>query len=275
MTLDSHQHFWQYELPKHEWIDDEMSAIRRDFMPSDLGPILAANGVDGCIAVQADQTLAETRFLLDIATKHDFVKGVVGWIDLRSFILGEVLERYRHHPLLKGFRHVVQGEPDPLFMLRPEFLRGIDMIGQAGLTYDILIFPHQLVSSLELVKQFPDHKFVIDHLAKPYAKAGYFTGWAAGISAVAKFPNVHCKLSGLITEANYASWTTEELLPYLQHALEAFGPDRCMFGSDWPVCRVAGDYSQVKGLIETLLQGYSEADQEAVFGGNCARFYGV
>jgi L-fuconolactonase len=275
MTLDSHQHFWHYERPKHDWLDDEMAAIRRDFDPSDLRPILAANGIDGCIAVQADQTLAETDFLLDIATKHDFVKGVVGWIDLRAEDLEKQLERYADQPLLKGFRHVVQGEPDPLFMLRPDFLRGIDMIGQAGFTYDILIFPHQLVSALELVKLFPSYKFVIDHLAKPYAKAGYFTGWAEGMAAIAKFPNVHCKLSGLITEASYSSWTAEELLPYMKHALDVFGPDRCMFGSDWPVCRVAGDYGQVKGLVETLLQGSTEADKEAVFGGNCARFYGV
>jgi L-fuconolactonase len=275
MTLDSHQHFWHFELPKHEWIDDEMASIRRDFTPEDLKPILEANGIDGCIAVQADQTISETDFLLDISHKHDFVKGVVGWVDLRTVILEEVLARYTKRPKLKGFRHVVQGEPDPFFMLRPEFLRGIETIGKYGYTYDILIFPHQLVSALELVKQFPDQKFVIDHLAKPYAKAGYFTGWAAGMTAIAKYANVYCKLSGLITEANYSSWTPEELLPYLRHALEIFGPNRCMFGSDWPVCRVAGDYGQVKGLIETLLQDYSLADQAAVFGGTCASFYDV
>lgn len=275
MTLDSHQHFWHYELPKHDWIDDDMAAIRQDFTPSDLRDILAANNVDGCIAVQADQTLAETDFLLEIATAHDFVKGVVGWIDLRSEKLEQDLGRYAGQSLLKGFRHVVQGEPDPFFLLRPEFLRGIDLIGQRGYTYDILIFPHQLVSALELVKQFPDYPFVIDHLAKPYAKAGYFTGWAAGMAAIAKFPNVHCKLSGLITEASYANWTEEEMLPYLQHVLQVFGPNRCMFGSDWPVCRVAGDYGQVKNLVVRSLQGYSAAEREAVFGGNCARFYGV
>lgn len=275
MILDSHQHFWHYELPKHNWIDDDMAVIRRDFLPDDLRPILAANGVDGCIAVQADQSLAETDFLLGIADEHDFVKGVVGWIDLRAADLGEQLERYAGQPSLKGFRHVVQGEPDPFFLLQPDFLRGIDLIGQKGYTYDILIFPHQLVSSLELVRQFPDYKFVIDHLAKPYAKAGYFAGWAAGIAAIAEYPNVCCKLSGLITEADYNNWTAEELLPYLRHALEVFGPARCMFGSDWPVCRVAGDYGRVKGLIETVLQDYSPADQAAVFGENCARFYNL
>jgi len=190
MIIDSHQHFWNYELPKHDWIDDDMAAIRRDFTPQDLKPILDENGIDGCIAVQADQTLEETNFLLGLADKHDWMKGVVGWIDLRADDLEAQLDRYADQPKLKGFRHVVQGEPDPFFMLQPEFLRGIDMIGQRGYTYDILIFPHQLVSALELVKQFPGYKFVIDHLAKPYAKAGYFTGWAAGMAAIAKFPNV-------------------------------------------------------------------------------------
>jgi L-fuconolactonase len=275
MILDSHLHFWNYELPKHDWIDDEMSAIRRDFMPADLRPILSANGIDGCIAIQAEQTLAETDFLLSIAAETDFVKGVVGWIDLRAESLEETLERYTHQPLLKGFRHVVQGEPDPFFLLQPNFLRGIDLIGQKGYSYDVLIFPHQLVSALELVKLFPNYKFVIDHLAKPYAKAGYYTGWAAGMAAIAKFPNVYCKLSGLITEANYKSWTAEALLPYLRHALEVFGPERCMFGSDWPVCRVAGDYGRVKALVETLLQEYSPADRKAVFGENCAEFYSL
>ncbi|WP_020571014.1 amidohydrolase family protein [Neolewinella persica] len=275
MTLDSHQHFWNYELPKHDWIDNEMAAIRRNFSPDDLSPVLQAHGVDGCIAVQADQTTAETDFLLDIAANNNFVKGVVGWIDLRADDLPAQLGKYAGQPLLKGFRHVVQGEPDPYFLLQPDFLRGIDTIGKLGYTYDILIFPHQLVSSLELVKQFPEVKFVIDHLAKPYAKDSYFTGWAAGISAIAAFPNVYCKLSGLVTEADYQDWTAEALLPYLRHALEAFGPDRCMFGSDWPVCLVAAEYGQVIGLVKDLMTGFSDEQQAAVFGGNCARFYGV
>jgi L-fuconolactonase len=275
MTLDSHQHFWNYELPKHDWIDDDMAAIRRNFDPDDLLSVLNANNVDGCIAVQADQTTVETDFLLDIAANNDFVKGIVGWIDLRADDLPTQLEKYAGQSLLKGFRHIVQGEPDPYFLLQPDFLCGIDTIGKLGYTYDILIFPHQLVASLELVKQFPDYKFVIDHLAKPYAKDSYFTGWAAGISAIAAFSNVSCKLSGLVTEADYQNWTPEALLPYLRHALEAFGPDRCMFGSDWPVCLVAADYGQVIGLVRDLMAGYSEEQQVAVFGGNCSRFYGV
>lgn len=275
MRLDSHQHFWKYEPVKHAWIDDEMANIRKDFNPADLWPTLEANGIDGCIAVQADQTTAETEFLLDLAKHHDFIKGVVGWIDLRAEDLEEQLTNYLPHTKLKGWRHVVQGEPDPFFLLRDNFLRGIDIIGKAGYTYDILIFPHQLVSALELVKQFPDYAFVIDHLAKPYAKAGYFTGWAKAMTAIAELPNVHCKLSGLVTEADYQGWTQEALLPYLRHTLEVFGPNRCMFGSDWPVCLVAAPYQQVIGLVDQLLEDHSAEAKAAVFGGSCARFYGV
>ncbi|MEM9930175.1 MAG: amidohydrolase family protein [Bacteroidota bacterium] len=275
MRLDSHQHFWQYEPVKHAWIDDEMASIRKDFLPNDLGPLLQANHLDGCIAVQADQTTVETDFLLSLAQQYDFIKGVVGWIDLRAKDLVEQLAKYEGASRLVGWRHVVQGEPDPLFLLRDNFLRGIDTIGQAGYTYDILIFPHQLVSAYELVKQFPEHKFVIDHLAKPYAKAGYFTGWARAISAVAELPNVYCKLSGLVTEADYQDWTPAQLAPYLRHALEAFGPDRCMYGSDWPVCRVAATYGRVIGLVEQLLAPYTAAEQAAVMGENCRQFYGL
>ncbi len=210
-----------------------------------------------------------------MAEHHDFIRGVVGWVDLRAADLADQLDRYADGERLKGFRHLVQGEADPLFMLRPEFLRGIDLIGQRGYTYDLLIFPHQLVAALELVKLFPDQKFVIDHLAKPYAKAGYFTGWAAGMDAIAQLPNVYCKLSGLITEADYRHWTVDGLLPYLRHALEVFSPGRCMFGSDWPVCLVAGDYGQVRALVETALREYGQPAREAVLGDTCGHFYGL
>lgn len=276
MTIDSHQHFWHYELPKHDWIDDDMAAIRRDFTPDDLRPILDANGVDGCVAVQADQTRAETDFLLDLAATHDWIRGVVGWIDLRAPDLEAQLDEYEdRRAALVGWRHVVQGEPDPYFLLRPDFLRGIEAIGRRGYVYDILIFPHQLVSALELAKRCPEVSFVLDHLAKPYARDGYFDGWAAGLSALAQQPNVSCKLSGLITEADYDNWTEEQLLPYLRHALEAFGPGRCLFGSDWPVLRVAGDYGRMKALLERAIVDLDPAERAAVMGGNCARVYGL
>jgi len=275
MRLDSHQHFWNYQLPRHEWIDEEMAAIRRDFTPADLKPILDKSGIDGCISVEANQDPTETAFLLDIAAKNDWVKGVVGWVDLRAADIEEKIAAYAGREKLKGFRHVVQAEPDPYFLLQKNFLRGIAAVGKAGYTYDILIFPHQLVSALELVKQFPNQKFVIDHIAKPYIKDGYFTGWAAAMSAFEDFDNVWCKVSGMVTEADYENWTEDQLRPYIDHALEVFGTDKIMFGSDWPVLRVAADYAAVADTFERAIAGYSESEQAGMMGGNCAEFYGV
>lgn len=273
MTIDSHQHFWNYELPNHAWINDEMAVIRRDFTPADLAPILAANDVAGCVAVQADQTRAETDFLLDLAAKHDFIRGVVGWIDLRADDLEAQLDDYAGAHQLKGFRHIVQGEPDPRFMLRPDFLRGIELIGKRGYTYDILILPHQLGSALELVRLFPEQRFVLDHLAKPYIKDGYIAGWEAGIRALAAHPNVWCKVSGLVTEADYHRWTEAQLKPYLDVVFDAWPGERIMFGSDWPVCRVAAPYDRVLGLMNNYLDGFEAERKEAVLGGNCRAFY--
>jgi len=275
MTIDSHQHFWNYELPKHDWIDDDMSAIRRDFTPSDLAPVLARNGVDGCVAVQADQTTVETDFLLDVAERHDFVKGVVGWIDLRAEDIKARLDRYDGKAHLKGWRHVVQGEPDPYFLLQADFLRGIGAIGKRGYTYDILIFPHQLVTALELVKLFPDQRFVIDHLAKPYLKDGYHDGWAAAIAAFSPYENVSCKISGLVTEGDYEAWTEASLQPYFDTLFEVFPTDRLMFGSDWPVCRVATTYDRWIEIVRRAVTQRAPEALDAIMGENCARFYGL
>jgi len=275
MRLDSHQHFWHYEPEKHAWIDDEMATIRRDFTPEDLEPILAIGKFDGCVAVQADQTKAETDFLLQLAEDHDFIKGVVGWIDLRADNLDEQLAAYAGQPKLKGWRHVVQGEPDPLFLLRDDFLRGIETIGQAGYTYDILIFPHQLVSALELVKQFPTINFVIDHLAKPYLKAGYFAGWAAAMEAFAPYENCYCKVSGLVTEGDYQAWTPEQLKPYLDLVFTTFTANRLLFGSDWPVCRVATSHARWTHTVEDYLSTRPKADTARVMGETAAAFYNL
>ncbi|SEQ23632.1 amidohydrolase family protein [Neolewinella agarilytica] len=275
MIIDSHQHFWRYEAKKHDWIDDEMAVIRRDFMPEDLQPILAANGVNGCVAVQADQTRDETDFLLALARENPFIKGVVGWIDLRAENLNVQLDVYAGSTALKGFRHVVQGEADPQFMLRPEFVRGIRTIGERGYTYDLLILPHQLLAAVELVRQFPEQRFVVDHLAKPYIKAGYLAGWEIGMQALAAFPNVWCKVSGMVTEADYQNWTEDQMKPYLDVVFDAWGTERVMFGSDWPVCRVAAPYDRVLGLVNDYLSGFSQPEQQAVLGGNCWSFYGL
>ena len=275
MIIDSHQHFWHYEPVKHAWIDDEMAIIRKDFMPSDLETVYQEHGIDGCVAVQADQTLDETDFLLKLASEYDFIKGVVGWADLRDATIESVLEHYRQHNKLKGFRHVVQGEADPNFLLRPDFLRGISLLERYGYTYDILIFPHQLGATLEFVKRFPNQKFIIDHIAKPYIKDGFFDGWAVLMREIGKQKNVFCKLSGIITEADYKLWTPSQIEPYMQLVLEAFGPEQLVFGSDWPVCLVAGNYQRVKHLVTDFISKLSESEQKQIMGMNAMNFYNL
>jgi L-fuconolactonase len=275
MIIDSHQHFWHYEPVKHAWIDDDMAVIRKDFMPSDLEVVYKENGIDGCVAVQADQTLAETDFLLKLASEHDFIKGVVGWVDLRSSTIETTLETYSQHKKLKGFRHVVQGEADHNFLLRPHFLIGMSLLKKFNFTYDILIFPHQLGATLEFVKQFPNQKFVVDHIAKPYIKDGFYDGWAVLMKEIARQENVYCKLSGMITEAEYKLWTPEQIKPYMELVLEAFGPERLLFGSDWPVCLVAGNYSKVKSLVTDFISTLSPSEQAQIMGTNAINFYNL
>ncbi len=275
MIIDSHQHFWKYEPVKHEWIDDEMSIIRKNFLPKDLQKIYQENEIDGCIAVQADQTLEETDFLLDLADKNNFIKGVVGWVDLRANNLDKVLEIYSKHPKLKGFRHIVQAETDHNFLLREKFLRGIAALEKYNFTYDILIFPHQLGSVLEFVKKFPKQKFVIDHIAKPYIKDGFFDGWATLMLEIGKLPNVSCKLSGIVTEADYKTWTAAKIAPYLDLVFKAFGSKKLLFGSDWPVCLVAGNYTQIKKLITDYIAKLPVEDQKNIMGQNAIEFYNI
>ena len=275
MIIDSHQHFWIYEKEKHAWIDDEMGNIRRDFLPPHLRPIYEEHGISSCIAVQADQTLKENDFLLDQARNHDFIKGIIGWVDLQSNRLNKDLEYYSEFPLIKGYRHVVQAESDPLFLLRKDFLNGITELQKRELVYEILVFPHQLPSVLEFVKLFPDITFVIDHIAKPYIKSGYFESWALLMKELGKIENVNCKISGLITEADYQSWKTEEILPYMNVVLESFGPQRILYGSDWPVCLVAGSYGDVINLAKEFSKRLSEEEQVLFFFKNAERIYNL
>mgnify|MGYP000474676769 CR=1 FL=1 len=275
MIIDSHQHFWKYEPVKHSWIDDEMEVIRKDFLPSVLAKVYAKNGIDGCVTVQADQTLKETDFLLDLASKNDFIKGIVGWVDLRGKDIEEVLEKYSKNNVVKGFRHVVQGEADHNFLLRPNILRGISALEKHNFTYDILVFPHQLGAVFEFVKRFPNQKFVIDHMAKPYIKDGFFDGWAVLMKEIAKQENVFCKVSGMITEADYNSWTQAELQKYLEVVFTAFGTKRILFGSDWPVCLVAGNYQQVKRIVTNFISKFSQAEQADIMGLNAVKFYNL
>jgi len=275
MVIDSHQHFWNYEPVKHSWIDDSMSVIRRDFSPVDLEKVYAKNGIDGCVAVQADQTLEETNYLLELSNTNGFIKAIVGWADLRAENIEEVLKAYSGYEKLKGFRHVVQGEADHNFLLRPDFLRGISKLEDYNYTYDILIFPHQLGATLEFVKKFPNQKFVIDHIAKPYIKDGFYEGWATLMTAIAQQENVYCKLSGMITEADFKSWTPSQIEPYMELVLNAFGTKRLMYGSDWPVCLVAGNYTKVKELTTNFIAKLSASEQAAIMGENAISFYNI
>ena len=272
MKIDAHQHFWQYNAVKHDWIDESMRVIRKDFFPEQLAPILLANQFDGCVAVQADQTEQETDFLIEQASNHSFIKAVVGWVDLKAPNLVERLAYYQQYPIVKGFRHILQGE-DPSFMLSPEFTRGISSLADFGYTYDILIYPKHLSAALELVKQFPNQPFVIDHLAKPFIKEGTIADWKIGMNALAQHSNVFCKISGMVTEADWKHWKEADFTPYLDAVVASFGVERIMFGSDWPVCLVAAPYEKMAAIVTNYFSQFSIAEQEMVFGKNAINFY--
>jgi L-fuconolactonase len=273
MHIDAHQHFWIYDSREYEWIDDSMAALRRDFLPHDLKPELDQAGFQGSVAVQARQTTEETRWLLQLAASSPFILGVVGWVDLQSPDVRSQLREFSQNPKLVGVRHVVQGEPDERFMLRPEFLRGIAALEEFDLAYDILIYTRHLTVAAEFVRQFPRQRFVLDHLAKPPIKDGSLQPWARGVEELAAFPNVMCKLSGMVTEADRQHWRPEHMAPYLDVAFKCFGPERLMIGSDWPVCSVAAPYSRAMSVVKDYLARCSAADQEAVLGGNAQRFW--
>ena len=272
-VIDAHQHFWKFDPVRDSWINDEMKAIQKDFLPGDLEPLLQRLGIDGTVVVQSDQSEAETQFQLANAGDHAFIKGVVGWIDLQAENLEEKLIYYKQYAKLKGFRHVLQGEKDRAFMLRPAFKKGISLLASFGFSYDLLIYPDQLAYSRELVASFPDQQFVIDHLAKPAIKDVSIDSWAADIRAIAKYGNVHCKVSGMITEADWKNWKAEEFTPYLDVIVEAFGMKRLIYGSDWPVCLVAGSYEQVLELVRKYFSSFSLEEQDDFFAHNATRFY--
>jgi L-fuconolactonase len=274
MRIDAHQHFWRYNPVRDGWITDEMAVLKKHFLPAQLMTELAGNNIQGCIAVQADQSETETNFLLDLAEQHDIVQGVVGWVDLCSDDVAQRLQAFSMHPKLCGFRHIVQAEADDRFMLRPPFLRGIKCLEEFDFTYDILIYARQLPAALELVSKFPSQLFVIDHIAKPSIKKGLRLPWASDLCAIAKNPNVYCKISGLVTEADWHQWTPDDFKPYLDTVFEAFGVDRLIFGSDWPVCLLAAEYHQVVALVEGYMRDLPKTAVDKVFGLNAARFYG-
>jgi L-fuconolactonase len=272
MRIDAHQHFWIYDQREYGWIDESMASIRRDFLPADLKPELQKNGFHGSVLVQARQTLEETRWLLELAENNRFILGVVGWVDLRSAKLRTDLESFAGKPKLVGIRHIVQSEPDD-FLLQPDFLRGISLLEEFDLAYDILIYTKHLPIAAEFVSHFPRQRFVLDHLAKPPIKSGAVDDWARGMRELASFPNVLAKVSGLVTEADWSAWQPEDVRPYLDVVFECFGPSRLMYGSDWPVCDVAASYTQVVTLVKDYVSRYSAQDREAILGGNAAKFW--
>lgn len=274
MRLDAHQHFWEYDAQRDSWIDDSMSVLKSDYLPEQIEPLLKEKELEGCIAVQANQSEKETEFLLALAEAYSFIKAVVGWVDLCSENIEKRLEYYAQNPYLKGIRHIVQAEPEN-FVLKPEFQRGIGFLSQFNLVYDLLVYPSQLESGIELVSQFPDQKFVLDHCAKPQIKIQEIKKWTRDIRRIAEEENVFCKVSGLVTEADFKNWKPSDFLPYLEVVFDAFGEDRVLYGSDWPVCLLAASYEKVYQLIDDYTIEHSADARRKFFGDNAARIYNI
>jgi L-fuconolactonase len=274
LRIDSHQHFWKFDPVRDSWITDEMNVIQRDFLPDDLASVLEKNRIDGCVSVQADQSENETQFLLELASNHDFIKGVVGWVDLRSQQLNQRLHYYSDFKKLKGFRHIAQAESIG-FLRGEEFSKGILALKNFNFTYDILIYPHQIQDAIELVKQHPNQKFVVDHLAKPVVRQKEFISWSAHMKTLASFDHVYCKISGMVTEATWDRWTNEDFKPYLDFIIQHFGTDRVMYGSDWPVCLVAASYQKQLTIVEEYLLPFSTSEKHKIMGENAIRFYNL
>lgn len=272
--LDAHQHFWRYDPVQYDWIQDSMETLRQDYLPEQLRPIYEANQISGCVAVQASSTEEESVTLLKYADENDFIKGIVGWVDLCKPGVEERLHHFSQHPKFKGVRHVLQNEQVD-FMERPDFLHGMASLAPYNLSYDILIYPRHLFSAWQMVKKFPEQKFVIDHLAKPSVKSKQFANWKDLLMNFADCPNVYCKLSGMVTEADWKQWRYPDFVPVLQAATEVFGPDRLMFGSDWPVCLLAASYKNVLDIVKTFTQDWEEEQKDKMFYKNAVQFYNL
>jgi L-fuconolactonase len=274
MIIDTHVHFWKYDKKRDAWITDEMKILKQDYLPAHLIPTLKRNGVDGCVAVQAGQSEYETHFLVELAKTHSEIKGVVGWTDLQGKNVDERLQFFSQYNSIKGWRHVVQSEPDD-FLLREDFQNGIRALAPFNYTYDILIYHYQLKPALEFVSKFPRQKFVIDHCAKPDIGKKNIDEWKVLMKEMAQHPNVYCKLSGLFTETKWKQWSAGDFYPYLDTVFEAFGTDRLMFGSDWPVMLLSGIYVQWKSLLEKYMENFVEEDRLKVLGENAISFYNL
>ena len=273
VRIDSHQHFWHYNSEDYPWMAGERGALQVDYLPPDLQPLMTATGMQGTVAVQARQVVYETEYLLGLAEQYDFIRGVVGWLDIRADDFEAQLEQFASDPRLAGIRHIVHDEADERFMLGGNFLRGMAKLEGYGLTYDLLLYPRHLPIAIDVVKRFPGQRFVLDHIAKPFIKDGIIEPWASEIRQLAAFGNVWCKVSGMVTEAAWGAWTQDDYKPYLDVVFDCFGVERLMFGSDWPVCTLSGSYSEVVGIVESFIAALSADEQAAVMGGNAIEFY--
>ena len=274
--IDAHQHFWRFDPVRDNWINSDMSVIARDFLPDDLLPILQRNNIDGTVVVQTCHMDEDNRFMLELAEQHSFIKGVVGWVNLQSVKVEDKLKYYHErYPKMKGFRHVLQADPDDQLMLRDSFKNGISLLNKYNFTYDILIYPKHLKYAAQLAAEFPDQKFVVDHLAKPYIKSKEINGWKRDIEALSKHLNVYCKVSGMLTEADWYSWRTDDFMPYLDTVFNAFSISRVIYGSDWPVCKLAGGYNRALEILQIYTSRFSEKEQEMFYGGNAIEFYNL
>jgi L-fuconolactonase len=274
MQVDTHVHFWKYNKERDGWITDNMRILQQDYLPQTISSTLKRNDIDGCIAVQASQAEVETLFLMELSKTHDIIKGVVGWVDLQKENIEERLRYFSQYPIIKGWRHVVQAEPND-FLLRKNFQHGVQALQHYGYTYDILIYHHQLKPAVEFVSRFPEQKFIIDHCAKPDVSNKKIDEWKSLMQEIAKHPNVYCKLSGLFTEAKWKQWSPNEFYPYLDVVFDTFGTNRLIFGSDWPVILLSGIYVQWKSLLEKYMENFGEEEREKVFGSNAIQFYNL
>ena len=274
VRIDSHQHFWKYDPVRDAWITPDMIAIRRDFLPGDLEPLLRASGMEGCVTVQVDQSAKETLTMLRLADEHPFIKGIVGWVDFRSPGIKDQLAYLSQYKKLKGFRHIVQAEPDG-FLLQKDFLHGIKSLADFGYTYDILIYPRQLQEAVQFVRQFPDQKFVLDHMAKPLIRERGLEPWKKYIASLASAGNIYCKLSGMVTEADWKKWEPADFLPYLDVVFNCFGPQRLLYGSDWPVCLLASTYPQQLAVVEDYINSLTPSEKLRIMGENAVQFYNL
>lgn len=275
VKIDSHQHFWQYNPKEHTWMSDQMSALKKDFLPDDLVPLLDQIQFDGCISVQARQSIAETNWLLKLSDEYDFIKGVVGWVDLCSPEIQETLGLYANRKKLKGVRHVVHDEPDNHFVLRPDFQNGIKALKEFNLTYDLLLFPKHIPVALKLVEKFPDQQFVVDHIAKPFIFKNERSPWKEDLNELAMNPNVFCKLSGMVTETKWGAWHEDDFRKYLDIVTESFGVGRIMIGSDWPVCTLSASYVDTMKIVINFTKQFSPEIIDSILGGNSCTFYNI